>query len=59
MVSANSSPWVCCRTRSCPLRALSAVKTFAEFPFRKATKHEARYYFSQIFDRPPSSPKDD
>jgi uncharacterized DUF497 family protein len=26
---------------------------------RKATRHEARYYFSQIFDRPPSSPKDD
>ena len=26
---------------------------------RKATKHEARYYFSQIFDRPPSSSKDD
>jgi uncharacterized DUF497 family protein len=26
---------------------------------RKATKHEARHYFSQIFDRPPSSPKDD
>jgi uncharacterized DUF497 family protein len=26
---------------------------------RKATKHEARYYFSQIFDRPPSSTEDD
>jgi uncharacterized protein len=26
---------------------------------RKATKHEARYYFSQISDRPPSSSKDD
>jgi uncharacterized protein len=25
----------------------------------KATKHEARCYFSQIFDRPPSSSKDD
>jgi uncharacterized DUF497 family protein len=25
----------------------------------KATKHEARYYFSQIFDRPPPSSKDD
>lgn len=26
---------------------------------RKATKHEARNYFSQIFDRSPSSSKDD
>ena len=26
---------------------------------RKATKHEARYYFSQIVHRPPSSTKDD
>jgi uncharacterized protein len=26
---------------------------------RKAMKHEARYYFSQIFDRPPPSSKDD
>jgi len=26
---------------------------------RKATKHETRYYPSEIFDRPPSSSKDD